>query len=206
MLEGASAALPRKSWRVYAIVGAIVLIGVLGVAVRFLLNPDVEQVRRFAFQRFDTRGDHFATLRRLKTKNPAAYLSIIRKERGESAWFAELAKLAPAQYKQEQRRRADLQMRIAATQERAAAEDKQATFDGTGCKVSLNQFYALQTGMRYSTAHKLLGCNGTEMSRVSLGGYNTIMYAWKGDGMLGANMNAEFQNGRLIAKAQFGLQ
>jgi hypothetical protein len=32
------------------------------------------------------------------------------------------------------------------------------------------------------------------------------MYRWDGAGMLGANLNAMFQNGKLVTKAQFGLR
>ncbi len=75
--------------------------------------------------------------------------------------------------------------------------------EGTECTITLAQYYSLQSGVTYSTAHNILGCNGTEMSRVEIGGYVTVMYMWKGD-FLG-NMNATFQNDHLVAKAQFGL-
>jgi hypothetical protein len=44
------------------------------------------------------------------------------------------------------------------------------------------------------------------MSQSGSGRYTTIMYMWEGRGGLGANMNAMFQGGKLIAKAQFGLR
>lgn len=61
----------------------------------------------------------------------------------------------------------------------------------------------LQEGMTYPEVVKVLGSNGTEMSRVDLAGSTTVMYSWQK--WSGANMNATFQNGRLISKAQFGL-
>jgi hypothetical protein len=44
------------------------------------------------------------------------------------------------------------------------------------------------------------------MSRSNIAGIVTVMYGWTGRGGMGANMNAMFQNGGLVMKAQFGLQ
>lgn len=71
--------------------------------------------------------------------------------------------------------------------------------------VTLAGYQQLSTGMAYGKAVAILGANGEEISRSNLAGYETVMYQWKG-GTLGANMNAMFQNGRLISKAQFGLK
>ncbi len=59
------------------------------------------------------------------------------------------------------------------------------------------------TGMTYPEVVGILGEAGEEMSRNELAGITTVMYSWKRFG--GANMNAMFQNGKLISKAQFGL-
>ena len=42
------------------------------------------------------------------------------------------------------------------------------------------------------------------MSRNELAGTEAVMYSWEGN--LGANMNAMFQNNKLVQKAQFGLR
>jgi len=57
--------------------------------------------------------------------------------------------------------------------------------------------------MSYSEAGGILE-PGTEMSRSDIAGYTTVMYSWQGPGL--GNMNAMFQNGRLVTKAQFGLR
>ncbi|PSJ57400.1 hypothetical protein C7I85_22715 [Mesorhizobium soli] len=59
--------------------------------------------------------------------------------------------------------------------------------------------------MSYTQAVLVLGCKGDELSQSEMAGFVTVMYMWDGSGF-GGNMNAMFQNGRLIAKAQFGLE
>jgi hypothetical protein len=64
-------------------------------------------------------------------------------------------------------------------------------------------YLRISNGMTYPEVVEILGETGEELSRVDLAGYTTIMYGWKR--WNGANMNAMFQNGRLVQKAQFGL-
>jgi len=73
------------------------------------------------------------------------------------------------------------------------------------CSVSAAQFGALRTGMSYGQATSTLGCAGEEISRSEVGQYLTIMYTWRGSGFV-SNMNATFQNGQLMSKAQLGLR
>lgn len=72
--------------------------------------------------------------------------------------------------------------------------------------VNMENYKKLQTGMSYEEVVSILGKQGEEMSSNDIGGYRTIMYKWDGDTGFGANMNAMFQNGELIQKAQFGLK
>ena len=72
--------------------------------------------------------------------------------------------------------------------------------------VSLDQFKQLQDGMTYDEAVRILGSSGTEQSRSSIANIVTVMYSWPGAGTMGANMNAMFQNDKLVLKAQFGLR
>ena len=68
-------------------------------------------------------------------------------------------------------------------------------------------FAALKDGMSYEDAVAILGRAGEKMSESEIGGVQTVMYQWKADrGSLGANMNAMFQDGKLILKAQAGLK
>ncbi len=58
--------------------------------------------------------------------------------------------------------------------------------------------------MSYAQAVEILGDPGEEMSSNEIAGTKTVMYMWEGRTM-GANMNAMFQNDKMIQKAQFGL-
>lgn len=79
------------------------------------------------------------------------------------------------------------------------------TAQATNCKVSLAQYQSLATGMSYSRAVAVLGCEGSELSRSDMAGYRTVMFMWQGHS-LAANMNAMFQNDALVSRAQFGLR
>jgi hypothetical protein len=71
--------------------------------------------------------------------------------------------------------------------------------------VTMANFSRLKTGMTYDQVVKILGKDGEEMSSNEISGIKTVMYKWDGDGF-GANMNAMFQNGKLMSKAQLGLK
>lgn len=72
--------------------------------------------------------------------------------------------------------------------------------------VSLAEFNALRNGISYEKACEVIGSRGTLISEVSLGGVNTKMYQWDGEGKTGANANATFQNDKMVSKAQYGLE
>ena len=76
----------------------------------------------------------------------------------------------------------------------------------TECRASLSAFSAIQPGMTYEQVASIIGCDGVEISRSDLAGYVSTMFAWEGAGSMGANMNAMFQNGTLVFKAQAGLR
>jgi hypothetical protein len=73
------------------------------------------------------------------------------------------------------------------------------------CKVSKAQYAALKSGMSYAQVVSILGCEGDELSSSEFSGYSTVMYMWEGDSF-GANMNVMLLNGKLVNKAQFGLE
>ncbi|HMU33877.1 MAG TPA: DUF3862 domain-containing protein [Pyrinomonadaceae bacterium] len=64
----------------------------------------------------------------------------------------------------------------------------------------------LKTGMKYAEVVKILGEEGEELSSNEIGGTKTVMYKWDGAAGWGANMNAMFQNDKLVSKSQFGLK
>jgi hypothetical protein len=69
--------------------------------------------------------------------------------------------------------------------------------------VTLDNFNKIKTGMTYAQVVEILGEEGQVISENEISGYKTTMYQWKGGYV--ANMNAMFQNGKLISKAQLGL-
>lgn len=71
--------------------------------------------------------------------------------------------------------------------------------------VTMAGFTQLKTGMTYEQVVKILGKEGTELSSNEIGGVKTVMYQWEGESF-GQNMNAMFQNGKLMSKSQFGLK
>ncbi len=72
--------------------------------------------------------------------------------------------------------------------------------------VSKAAFLRLQTGISYAQAVGVLGAEGDEEARSDTAGIVTVSYRWKGQGMIGANMSAMFQNDKLVTKAQVGLE
>lgn len=70
--------------------------------------------------------------------------------------------------------------------------------------VTAANYARLTDGMRYSEVVRILGEPGKEVSSSELGGIRTVMYQWQGN-IFGGNMNAMFQNDKLVTKAQMGL-
>lgn len=97
------------------------------------------------------------------------------------------------------------QMRAVEAEAKKAAAEVAAKFaNSTAAGVTLANYNRLKNGMSYSEAVKVLGKDGVELSSSDMGGVHTVMYQWQSDGI--GNMNAMFQRGRLIQKAQFGLE
>lgn len=65
------------------------------------------------------------------------------------------------------------------------------------------KYEQIQEGMTYDEVLAVIGVPGEQLSHSDIAGYETVMYSWKNPN--GSNMNAMFQNGRLMTKAQFGL-
>jgi hypothetical protein len=61
----------------------------------------------------------------------------------------------------------------------------------------------LQNGMTFDEVVAIVGQPTEELSRNQIGDLETVMYQWTAGF---ANMNAMFQGGRMIQKAQFGLK
>jgi hypothetical protein len=129
----------------------------------------------------------------------------------------EQARAGEVNAKAEQQRAAEAKAKIEQERATRGVEQKRRSLPQTakgpvtdpaelvGCRVTLAKFSELKDGMSYYQARDALGCNGTLMSRSDVAGYATVMYGWDGAGFA-ANMNAMFQNGNLVSKAQFGLK
>ena len=84
----------------------------------------------------------------------------------------------------------------------------------SGCSpavVSKDKFSAIHEGMTYREVVTIIGAEGEELSSNKIEGVpgvmpsvSTKMYAWQNSD--GSNMNAMFQNDKLIQKAQLGLK
>lgn len=69
--------------------------------------------------------------------------------------------------------------------------------------VTQAEYNQLAEGMTYDQVAGIIGASGEELSRSDLAGISTVMYQWVNSN--GSNMNAMFQNGAMVQKAQFGL-
>lgn len=77
--------------------------------------------------------------------------------------------------------------------------------------VTLDEYSRLQEGMTYEQAVTIIGAQGVEQASSTTAGVpgylptlRTRMYGWVNRD--GSNMNATFQNGTMIGKAQLGLR
>jgi hypothetical protein len=69
--------------------------------------------------------------------------------------------------------------------------------------VTKAEFDRIKEGMTYEDVVKIIGASGEQQSSSDIAGYKTVMYSWMNSN--GSNMNAMFQNGKLVQRAQFGL-
>ena len=74
----------------------------------------------------------------------------------------------------------------------------------TGPKMTRETYHQLRAGMTYPEVKAIVGPPTSELSSVELAGIQTVMLSW--DAGFLANANVTFQNGKLVAKAQFGLR
>lgn len=69
--------------------------------------------------------------------------------------------------------------------------------------VTKAEYDRIAEGMTYEQVRGIIGATGEELARNNIAGIETVMYSWMNSN--GSNMNAMFQNGKLMQKAQFGL-
>ncbi len=70
------------------------------------------------------------------------------------------------------------------------------------------EYDKIENGMTYEEVVGIIGGKGEALSEVGEKGtaFYTVVYMFNGEGMLGANANFTFQNGKLMMKAQAGLE
>lgn len=79
--------------------------------------------------------------------------------------------------------------------EKAAEADAPCTYD---------EYLSISTGMSYNEVVDIIGSDGTELSSVSISGNTSSVYQWEGSKKY-SNVVVEFSNGKVISKAQSGL-
>lgn len=72
--------------------------------------------------------------------------------------------------------------------------------------ISALEFAQLRNGMTYDEAQAVVGSSGELVTDSEIAGIRTFAVKWDGERGFGANANVMFQNGKLVMKAQAGLQ
>ena len=75
---------------------------------------------------------------------------------------------------------------------------------GDNVEITLEQYNSIETGMTYDDVVALLGGEGSLISDTELAGSTSQIYMWKGKS-IGSNANVTFSDGKVMAKAQTGL-
>lgn len=70
--------------------------------------------------------------------------------------------------------------------------------------VTKAEYDRIKDSMSYRQVREIIGEAGEELSRNTMVGVTTVMYSWSNAD--GSNMNAMFQDDKLVSKAQFGLR
>jgi hypothetical protein len=74
-----------------------------------------------------------------------------------------------------------------------------------GLGVTLEAYYKIRPKMTYSEIYKIIGRHGVEASSASFMGESIHVIQWE-EGFFGGVMVITFENGRMLAKSQFGLK
>jgi hypothetical protein len=74
------------------------------------------------------------------------------------------------------------------------------------CSVSLEQYSSLRINDTYAVAVEILGCEGQEVSSSRSREGPIVILRWEGQRILGTDMTATFQRGRLVSKTHNGLR
>ncbi len=80
--------------------------------------------------------------------------------------------------------------------------DTASTTPSTG--LTMAAYQQIRTGMSYAEVARILGSEGSEMSRADVLGNVSTIYNWKGSGF--SNVTVTFHNDGVMSKAQIGLE
>ena len=72
-------------------------------------------------------------------------------------------------------------------------------------EITMEMYEAVKNGMTYEEVVEIFGGEGAPMSSSKLLDSVSIIYMWEGES-LGSNCNITFQDGKVFAKAQMGLE
>jgi hypothetical protein len=86
---------------------------------------------------------------------------------------------------------------------RASVKEGSASKKTIKVKSTRAEFGGISEGMTYEQVVSIIGSPGELLIRNEIDGIKTLTYSWKN--VHGSNINAIFQNGKLIQKVQLGL-
>ncbi len=72
--------------------------------------------------------------------------------------------------------------------------------------ITASEFAAIRTGMTVDQVRAVVGGSGEVLAETDIAGMKGLVLMWEGRGSIGANANVQFQDGRVIGKAQIGLE
>ncbi|MDO9429254.1 MAG: DUF3862 domain-containing protein [Methylobacterium sp.] len=73
------------------------------------------------------------------------------------------------------------------------------------CRATRSAYDRIETGMSMARVRTIFGCEGRQITHMTIGATRRATYSWRGAGRYGANVTLTFRNGRLTRKAQLGL-
>ena len=79
-------------------------------------------------------------------------------------------------------------------------------YGGMSPKMTLDEFNRIEMGMSHAQVKEIVGGAGKITAKSEVAGITTAVVEFEGSGSVGANANVTFQDGRVVAKAQYGLK
>lgn len=73
------------------------------------------------------------------------------------------------------------------------------------CRATRSAYDRIETGMSMAQVRTIFGCEGRQITHMTIGATRRATYSWRGAGRYGANVTLTFRNGHLTRKAQLGL-